>query len=84
MFTLSLLIFEQYFKYCAILGISVVDVTNLEQKFQEKITLNSLQYTAVQINFEFKVAAMFLVFGRYFINISPQKNGLFCKVLVNC
>ena len=44
-----------------------MDVTNLEQNFQEKITLNSLQYTAVQTNFEFKVGTIFLVFGRYFI-----------------
>ena len=45
-FTLSLLTFEQYFKFCAILGVSVVDVTNLEQNFQEKITLNSLTYSS--------------------------------------
>ena len=44
-----------------------MDVTNLAQNFQENITLNSLQYTAVQTNFEFKVGAIFLVFGRYFI-----------------
>ena len=54
-----MVILEQYFKYCAILGVSVVDVTNLEQNFQEKITLNSLQYTTVQTNFEFKVGAHF-------------------------
>ena len=44
-----------------------MDVTNLEQNFQEKITLNSLQCSGVQTNFEFKVVAIFLVFGRYFI-----------------
>ena len=44
-----------------------MDVTNLQQNFHEKITLNSLQYTAVQTNFEFKVGAILLVFGRYFI-----------------
>ena len=32
---------------------------NLEQNPQEKITLNLLQYTAVQTNFEFKVRAIF-------------------------
>ena len=47
--------------------VSVVDVTNLEQNLQEKITLNSLQYTAVQTNFGFKIGTIFLVFGRYFI-----------------
>ena len=44
-----------------------MDVTNLEQNFQEKITLNLLQYTAVQTSFDFKVGTIFLVFGRYFI-----------------
>ena len=47
--------------------VSVVDVTNPEQSLQEKITLNSLQYSAVQTNFEFKVGTIFLTFGRYFI-----------------
>ena len=43
MFTLSLAIFQQYFKHCAILSIfQVVDVTNREQNLQEKMTLNSL------------------------------------------
>ena len=44
-----------------------MDVTNLEQNFQEKITLNSLQHTAVQTNFELKVGAIFFLFGRYFV-----------------
>ena len=44
-----------------------MDVTNLEQNFQEKITLNSLQHTAVQTNFVFKVGAIFLVFGKDFM-----------------
>ena len=44
-----------------------MDVTNLEQNFQEKITLNSLQYSAVQTNFKLKVGSILLVFGRYFI-----------------
>ena len=74
-----------------------MDVTNLEQNFQEKITLNSLQYSAVQTNFEFKVGSIFLVFWKIFYmlimtfyidihhaHISPPKNGLFCKVIVNC
>ena len=69
-----------------------MEVTNLEQNFQEKITLNSLQYTTVQTNLEFKVGAIFLVFGKYLrtfyidihhVHISPPKNGL-CKVIVNC
>ena len=42
MFTLSLAIFQQYFKHCAILSIfQVVNVTNREQNLQEKIPLNS-------------------------------------------
>ena len=75
-----------------------MDVTNLEQNFQEKITLNSLQYTTVQTNFEFKVGSIFLVLVKIFymqirtfyidihhVHISPQEeNGLFCKVIVNC
>ena len=44
-----------------------MDVTNPEQNFQEKIPLNSLQYSAVQTNFEFKVGSIFVVFGRYVI-----------------
>ena len=44
-----------------------MDVTNFEQNFQEKITFISIQYTAVQTNFEFKVGAIFLMFGRYFV-----------------
>ena len=36
-----------------------MDITNLEQNFQEKITLKSLQYTTVQTNFEFKVGSIF-------------------------
>ena len=44
-----------------------MDAINPEQNFQKKITLNSLQYSAVQTNFEFKVGSIFLVFGRYFI-----------------
>ena len=43
-FTLSLGIFQQYFKHCAILSIfQVVDVTNREQNLLEKINLNSLK-----------------------------------------
>ena len=67
-----------------------MDVTNLEQNFQEKITLNSLQYTTVQTNFEFKVGSIFFTFLTFYIDIhhvhiSPQEeNGLFCKVMVNC
>ena len=44
-----------------------MDVTDLEQNFQEKNTLNSLQHTAVQTYFEFKIGAICLVFGRYFV-----------------
>ena len=55
-----------------------MDVTKLEQNFQEKITLNSLQYTTVQTNFEFKVGSIFLVFGRYFI----CKLGLFTLIFI--
>ena len=74
-----------------------MDVTNLEQNFQEKITLNSLHYTAVQTNFEFNVGGNIFAVWKIFymlirtfyidihhVHISPPKNGLFCKVIVNC
>ena len=67
--------------------VSVVDVTNLEQNLQEKITLNSLPYT----NIDFKVGTIVLVFGRslmFFIDIHhvhifrQKQKGLFCKVTI--
>ena len=72
--------------------VSVVDVTNLEQNLQEKITLNSLQYTAVQINFEFKVGTIFGCFkisymlirtfyiDIHHVHISPPKMVSFVRL----
>ena len=51
MFTLGVAIFEQYFKYCAFLGMfKLRNLTNLEQNLHEKIMLNS--FTAVNIEFK--------------------------------
>ena len=63
-----------------------MDVTNLEQNLQKKITLNSLQYIAVETNFEFKVGTIFFGVWRIFymlirtfyidihhVDISPPK-----------
>ena len=72
-----------------------MDVTTLEQNFQEKIILNLLQYTAVQADFEFKVVAIVLVFIFYMLigtflqlyslcTYISTKNGLVYNVIVNC
>ena len=43
-----------------------MDVTNPEQNFQLKVTLNLQQYTVVQINFEFKAGAILFCVWKIF------------------
>ena len=58
MFTLSLAIFQQYFKHRAILSIfQVMNVTNREQNLQEKIPLNSL--TAANLTLSLRLGQFF-------------------------
>ena len=69
-----------------------MDVRNHEQNFQLKIILNSLHYTAVQTNFEFKVGAIHFFWNIFYmlirafyidihhVHISPPKMVSFVRL----